>query len=97
MTTRVRLYSPQYAVYGSPEPHKNARHPPNSTSLYSSAHLQRPLIIPTNPYRKNTHGSSPVYSVKLPAVRGEIKSVIVRRFGVDPLETLDGVHIPIGK
>ncbi|CCB88624.1 hypothetical protein [Simkania negevensis] len=96
MTTRVRLYSPQYAVYGSPEPHKNARHLPNSTSLYSSAHLQRPLIIPTNPYRKNTHGSSPVFIVKLTAVGGEIKSVIARRFGVDPLKLLMAYILQLG-
>lgn len=54
-------------------------------------------MIPTNPYRKNTHGSSPVFIVKRPTLGGEIKSVITRRFGVDPLETLDGVHIPIGE
>lgn len=58
MTTRVGLYPSQYTAYGSPRPYTHAIHVPTSTSVYSSAHLQRPLLVPTNPYWKNPHGSS---------------------------------------
>ncbi|EDV27239.1 uncharacterized protein TRIADDRAFT_54984 [Trichoplax adhaerens] len=41
-------------------------------------------------------GIEPVFVVKRPGVGGEIQSTVVKRFGKDPLETQDEVHIPVG-
>jgi len=41
-------------------------------------------------------GTEPIFIVKRPGVGGEIQSTIVNRFGKDPLETQDKVHIPVG-